>query len=202
MKNIKTILFSFIFAIMFFMNNALSEVNKTQNYTDIAIDSVGDAEQSKAIKEIFQNDERISSELKNNILELIDQYQYDLDNYRSVIAGRYKQAELKIVELQRDINNMNNFEDEMEQNLHLAKWMIISLSIGIVCLTSIVITMWRSIINVNKNDVEVIFSLEKIKKDLKSLSERMKVLEELNNISAKEQISDDNNTGEEQQLQT
>ncbi len=202
MKNIKTILFSFIFAIIFFMNNALSEVNKTQNYTDIAIDSVGDAEQSKAIKEIFKNDERISSELKNNILELIDQYQYDLDNYRSVIAGRYKQAELKIVELQRDINNMNNFEDEMEQNLHLAKWMIISLSIGIVCLTSIVITMWRSIINVNKNDVEVIFSLEKIKKDLKSLSERMKVLEELNNISAKEQISDDNNTGEEQQLQT
>lgn len=202
MKKIKTILFSFIFAIMFFVNNALSEINKTQNYTDINIGAIRDVEQPNAIKEIFQNDERISSELKNNILELIDQYQYDLDNYRGAIAGRYKQAELKIVELQRNINNMNNFEDEMEQNLHLAKWMIISLSIGIICLTSVVITMWRSIINVNRNDVEVIFSLEKIKKDLKSLNERMKVLEGLNNISAKEQISDDNNTAEEQKLQT
>lgn len=165
-------------------NNIIQEIFKNserKSVEDITIFDVIDGE-------------RVSPKLKKNILQLIDQYQYDLDSYRSILANRYKQAELKIVKLQKGINDMSNFRDEMEQNLSLAKWMIISLSIGIICLTSIVIVMWRNIMNVNKNDIEVIFSLEKSKKDLKSLNDRIKKLEGLNNLDTEEQISDDNST--------
>ena len=213
--------FTLVFLVVFFINDALAGSAKVQDdndakYSSGAIDDTfkrlnNEIEESNnIIQEIFKNSERkrleditvfdvidgekISPELRKNILNLIDRYQYDLDSYRTIIANRYKKTELKIVKLQRNIDDMNDFRDEMEQNLNLAKWMIISLSIGIICLTTIVITMWRNIMNVNKNDIEVIFSLEKSKKDLKSINDRIKKLEELNNIDTKEQIPDGNST--------
>jgi hypothetical protein len=140
------------------------------------------------------NGEKISPELRNKILELIDQYQYDLDSYRSIISNHYRQAELKIVGVQKDINGINNFKDEMEQNLDLAKWMIISLSVGIVCLTTIVIVMWRSVINVNRSDVEVIFSLENIKRELKVYDKRLDNLEGAHKNDGKQQIQNSEDT--------
>ncbi|HSQ97358.1 MAG TPA: hypothetical protein VLL98_01420 [Rickettsiales bacterium] len=139
-------------------------------------------------------EEKISPELRQKILDLIDQYQYDLDSYRSIIANHYKKAELKLVGVQKDINGINNFKDEVEENLNLAKWMIISLSVGVVCLTTIVIIMWKGVINVNRNDVEVIFSLEKIKKDLRLTNKRIDILEEACTNNGKKQISNNYNT--------
>ena len=37
--------------------------------------------------------------------------------------------------------------------------------------------MWKSVVNVNRNDVEVLFSTEKVKKDLRLLSKRIEILE-------------------------
>jgi len=184
-------------------NNTYNDQNDNIKQSNNIIKEIFNSGNGKKLEDITIFDvidgEKVSPELKNKILELMDQYQYDLDSYRSVISNRYKQAELKIVDIQKDINNLGNFKDEMEQNLSLAKWMIISLSVGIICLTSIVISMWKNIMNVNKNDIEVIFSLEKIKKDIKSINKRLKTLEGLNNIDTNE-ISDDNDTEPIQQL--
>lgn len=136
--------------------------------------------------------EDVSPELRSKIVELIDRYQNDLDSYRSIIANHYKKAELKLVGVQKDINGINNFKDEVEENLDLAKWMIISLSVGVVCLTAIVIIMWKSVVNVNRSDMEVIFSLEKVKKDLRVNSRRLDILEEACNGNGKKQIPDNN----------
>ncbi|MDD2840102.1 MAG: hypothetical protein PHY80_03155 [Rickettsiales bacterium] len=221
MTKAKEIIFIFVLLIIFFISYVSAGTEKVQTESNERIkhdNVIINVEQSgnyieqpnNDIREIFKSNkqkkleditifdviggERVSSELKNKVSGLVDQYQYELDGYRSIIANRYKQADLRIVGLQKDINNMNNFKDEMEQNLNLAKWMIISLSVGIICLTSIVVTMWKNIMSVNKNDVEVIFSLEKIKKDLKVLNGRIKLLEGLHNIETKKQISDDDDT--------
>ena len=55
--------------------------------------------------------------------------------------------------------------------------MVISLSIGIICLATIITMMWKGVVNVNRNDVEVLFSIERIKKELRSLEKRVEMLE-------------------------
>ena len=55
--------------------------------------------------------------------------------------------------------------------------MVISLSVGIVCLATIITMMWKGVVNVNRNDVEVLYSIERIKKDLRSLEKRVEMLE-------------------------
>lgn len=136
---------------------------------------------SKPIEEItvfdIIRDEQISPDLKERITKLINQSQYQLDKYRTNINNHYKQVENKLVAYRRELNEIYNFKDDMEANLNLAKWMIISLSIGIVCLATIVIVMWRSVVNVNRNDVEVLFSTERIKKDIRLLMKRLEILE-------------------------
>ena len=37
--------------------------------------------------------------------------------------------------------------------------------------------MWKGVVNVNRNDVEVLFSIERIKKELRSLEKRVEMLE-------------------------
>ncbi len=136
---------------------------------------------SKPIEEItisdIVRDENVNPEVKERIMQLINQSQYQMDRYRSAINNHYKQVENKLIAYRKELNEIYNFKDEMEANLNLSKWMIISLSIGIICLTTIVVIMWRSVVNVNRNDVEVLFSTEKVKKDIRLLSKRLEILE-------------------------
>ena len=55
--------------------------------------------------------------------------------------------------------------------------MVISLSVGIVCLATIITVMWKGVVNVNRNDVEVLYSIERIKKELRFLDKRLEMLE-------------------------
>lgn len=128
--------------------------------------------------DVLENED-VSPELKQRIVNLLDQSQYEIDKYRSVMNNYYKQVETKLLEFKSEINGIQDFRSKMELTLDLSKWMIISLSIGIICLTLIVIIMWRSVINVNRNDVEVIFMVEKFKKELKILDTRIDTIEVL-----------------------
>ena len=122
--------------------------------------------------------EKVSPELKTRILNLLDNYQLSLDSYRKIIEMEYRKSGMQIFGIRKDLNKMYEFHSKLESNLDIAKWMIISLSVGIICLTFIVIVMWRSVVNVNRNDVEVIFSLEKFKKDLKFTNSKIENLED------------------------
>ena len=47
----------------------------------------------------------------------------------------------------------------------------------ILCYTAIIIAMWRNIVVINKSDVKLIFSADKIKKYIKLLEKRVDMLE-------------------------
>ncbi len=135
----------------------------------------------KPIEEItvldILQDEKTSPELKERIKTLLNQSQYEIDRYRTTINNHYKQVNTKLLELKKEINKLHDFKDNMEVNLSLAKWMIISLSVGIICLTTIVLVMWKSVVNVNRNDVETIYSNEQLRKKLRAQEKRIELLE-------------------------
>lgn len=130
-------------------------------------------------------DEDASPELRGRITKLVDQSQYEMDRYRTTISNHYKQVEARLVGFTKELDKFHSFRDDMEAHLGLSKLMIISLSVGIVCLTAIVIVMWKSVVNVNRNDVEVIFSAEKVRKELKIINKRLDMLETVYKQNAK-----------------
>lgn len=130
------------------------------------------------VQDILQ-DEEVSPDLKQRMTNALEEAQYGLDKYRTIISNHSKQVDVKLLEFRNELNTLNSVKDKMEINLSLAKWMVISLAVGIVCLTTIVIIMWRSVVNVNRNDVELIYSIEKFKKDIKSLVQRVEMIEKV-----------------------
>lgn len=162
------------------LNQSIAELLQNNNQKVI---------EETTIYDIIQG-EQISPELRQRILELLDKYQLSLDSYRTIIENDHKQSKFQIFGLKKDLNKMYEFHDELEYNFDMAKWMIISLSVGIICLTTIIVIMWKSVINVNRNDVEVIFTLEKFKKDLKFIKARLEMMENKSKNYGKEQIQD------------
>lgn len=130
------------------------------------------------VQDILQ-DEEVSPDLKQRMTNALEEAQYGLDKYRTIISNHSKQVDVKLLEFRNELNTLNSVKDKMEINLSLAKWMVISLAVGIICLTTIVIIMWRSVVNVNRNDVELIYSIEKFKKDIKSLLQRVEMIEKV-----------------------
>ena len=126
--------------------------------------------------DVIQKDS-VSDDTKRRIQLLLDESHTQLDSYRTANANHYKQVESQLLEINKRINKIQDFYDEMESSLHLAKWIIISLSVGILCYTAIIIAMWRNIVVINKSDVKLIFSADKIKKYIKLLEKRVDMLE-------------------------
>ena len=130
------------------------------------------------VQDILQNEE-VSPDLKQRMTDALEEAQYGLDKYRTIISNHSKQVDVKLLEFRNELNALNSVKDKMDINLSLTKWMVISLAVGIVCLTTIVIIMWRSVVNVNRNNVELIYSIEKFKKDIKSLVQRVEMIEKV-----------------------
>ena len=135
----------------------------------------------KNIKEInvldVIGDENVSPELRKRVTTTLNKAQYEFDKYESYINNHTKSTDNKFIDVEKELNNLKTFTEELEANFDLAKWMVISLSVGIVCLATIITMMWKGVVNVNRNDVEVLYSIERIKKDLRSLEKRVEMLE-------------------------
>ena len=165
---------------------ALAIPPKEDNYNTLPDNNERIAKENEEMKPLEEittldivQDDYVPPEVRERITQLVNQSQNEIDSYRTAIASYYKQLEIKLLEVNKDIDKIHNFKDDMEASLNLAKWMIISLSIGIICLTSIVVIMWRSVVNVNRNDVEIIFSVEKFRKILRDIEGRLELLEAL-----------------------
>lgn len=122
-------------------------------------------------------DEEVSPELRKRVTTTLNKAQYEFDKYESYINNHTKNTDNKFINVEKEINDLKTFTEELEANFSLAKWMVISLSVGIVCLATIITMMWKGVVNVNRNDVEVLYSIERIKKDLRSLEKRVEMLE-------------------------
>lgn len=122
-------------------------------------------------------DENVSPELRKRVTTTLNKAQYEFDKYESYINNHTKSTDHKFIDVEKELNNLKTFTEELEANFDLAKWMVISLSVGIVCLATIITMMWKGVVNVNRNDVEVLYSIERIKKDLRSLEKRVEMLE-------------------------
>lgn len=122
-------------------------------------------------------DENVSPELRKRVTTTLNKAQYEFDKYESYINNHTKITDNKFIDVEKELNNLKTFTEELEANFDLAKWMVISLSVGIVCLATIITMMWKGVVNVNRNDVEVLYSIERIKKDLRSLEKRVEMLE-------------------------
>jgi len=182
-KNFKVIIFLFIITSVFTFNIAVSKDDSSFKKGDISFQEKDKMKFKKPIEEITTKDivkeEPVSQDVQKRITDLINQSQNELDKYRTTIDQNYKKVETKVIDVKKDVNNIYNFRDEIEADLNITKWMIISLSSGIICLTTIIIIMWRSVVNVDRKDVDVMFSIEKIKMELKNTQERLKILEDL-----------------------
>lgn len=122
-------------------------------------------------------DEKITPKLKDRITETLNRTQYEFDKYNTYIYQHGRNIDNKFIDVEKNINNLKTFTEELEANFSLAKWMVISLSVGIICLATIITMMWKGVVNVNRNDVEVLFSIERTKKELRSLEKRVEMLE-------------------------
>lgn len=122
-------------------------------------------------------DENVSPELRKRVTTTLNKAQYEFDKYESYINNHTKSTDNKFIDVEKELNNLKTFTEELEANFDLAKWMVISLSVGIVCLATIITMMWKGVVNVNRNDVEVLYSIERVKRDLRSLEKRVEMLE-------------------------
>lgn len=171
----KTNLFLFTLFVVFF---GFSFMVKAEQEGALNIDKKGLNKniQFITVLDIIQ-DEEITPELKGRITDALNKTQYEFDKYNSYIDKHTRTTDNKFIEIDKNINALKSFTEELEANFSLAKWMVISLSIGIICLATIITMMWKGVVNVNRNDVEVLFSIERIKKELRSLEKRVEMLE-------------------------
>lgn len=200
----KNYLFVIIFFVLTFNNLSLAEENKDNiNRNDLNIAAKIDVKDSKiTIKEIdniknVQNsknttvnksvksittldvigDENVSPELRKRVTNTLNKVQYAFDRYDSYIDNHTKSTDSKFIILEKEINNLKTFTEELEANFSLAKFMVISLSIGIICLSAIITIMWKGVVNVNRNDVEVLYLIERVRKEVRSLEKRLEMIE-------------------------
>ena len=178
----------FVLLSIFFLTLSVSfaENNENDKKNDVEDEShimliLEDTPSVKPVEEvtvvdIIQN-EQTSPELKQRIIDLLNHSQYEIDKYRTLMSDNYKKVESKIYDITKELERVVNLNDTMDVNLKLAKLTVLSLSIGLVCLTVVIILMWRSIVNVNRNDIEVIYSNEKLKKKIGILEKRIELLE-------------------------
>lgn len=153
------------------------DVNITEHVDD-AVEKTGVDKDIKLINVLdVVGDENISPEMRKRITKTLNKAQYEFDKYESYINNHTKSTDNKFINVEKEINDLKTFTEELEANFDLAKWMVISLSVGIVCLATIITMMWKGVVNVNRNDVEVLYSIERIKKDLRSLEKRVEMLE-------------------------
>ena len=179
--------FTLIVAFLFITNLAFAEENnnnkENKDNEEHVMLILENNTKVKPIEEITVLDiiknEQTSPELKERIVQLLNQSQYEIDKYRTTMSSHYKQVELKMQEFKEDLNRLQTSKDELEVNLGLAKWMIISLSVGIVCLISVVLVIWKNFLNTSKNDVEIIYSQDQFRKKIKTLEKRVELLEEI-----------------------
>ncbi len=157
-------------------NKNIENINTPQN--DIAIERTGTNKNIKSITALdVIGDEKVSPELRKRVTDTLNKAQYEFDKYNSYIDNHTKNADNQFIKIEREINDLKSFTEELEANFSLAKWMVISLSVGIVCLATIITVMWKGVVNVNRNDVEVLYSIERIKKELRFLDKRLEMLE-------------------------
>ncbi len=157
-------------------NKNIENINTPQN--DIAIERTGTNKNIKSITALdVIGDEKVSPELRKRVTDTLNKAQYEFDKYNSYIDNHTRSTDNKFINVEKEINALKTFTEELEANFSLAKWMVISLSIGIICLSAIITIMWKGVVNVNRNDVEVIYSIERVKRQLRSLEKRVEMLE-------------------------
>jgi len=135
-------------------------------------------------------DEEVSEELKYRIKEVLDTAQSELDSYRTAMKNNYKTMTRRILEVRRELNRVQNFKDEAEYDLEVSRWMILTLSMGVVCLTFLIVVMWRSVTNIGKNELEVLFAYEDLKKNLGKINEQIEILNKKGNVVQEEKIDE------------
>lgn len=180
----KNILSAIIFYFLIFINlsfateQKLINNNTTNQQNNNVIERVGMNKNIKSINALdVIGDEKVSPELRKKVTDTLNKAQYEFDKYNSYIDNHTKNADNQFIKIEREINDLKSFTEELEANFSLAKWMVISLSVGIVCLATIITVMWKGVVNVNRNDVEVLYSIERIKKELRFLDKRLEMLE-------------------------
>ena len=166
----------FLFTLFIFFSFSFVAKAKQEGVLNIDKKGLNKNIQFITVLDIIQ-DEEITPELKGRITDALNKTQYEFDKYNSYIDKHSRATDNKFIEIDKNINTLKSFTEELEANFSLAKWMVISLSIGIICLATIITMMWKGVVNVNRNDVEVLFSIERIKKELRSLEKRVEMLE-------------------------
>ena len=96
-------------------------------------------------------DENVSPELRKRVTTTLNKAQYEFDKYESYINNHTKSTDNKFIDVEKELNNLKTFTEELEANFDLAKWMVISLSVGIVCLATIITMMWKGVVNVKRS---------------------------------------------------
>jgi len=141
------------------------------------------------LSDIIGNEE-VSEELKFKIKEIISIAQNELDSYRTAMKNNYKTMTRRLLEVKRELNRVQDFKDEAEYDLEVSRWMILTLSMGVICLTFLIVIMWRSVSNIGKNEIEVLFAYEDLKKNLGNLAEQIDLLHKKNTIAKEETIEE------------
>lgn len=181
----KNILLAIIFYFLIFINlsfateqKLINNNNTTNQQNNDVIERVGMNKNIKSINALdVIGDEKVSPELRKRVTDTLNKAQYEFDKYNSYIDNHTRSTDNKFINVEKEINDLKSFTEELEANFSLAKWMVISLSVGIVCLATIITVMWKGVVNVNRNDVEVLYSIERIKKELRFLDKRLEMLE-------------------------
>jgi hypothetical protein len=130
--------------------------------------------------------EEISEELKYKIKQMLNTAQQELDNYRSTMKSNYRTMTRKLLDVKKELNRVQNFKDEAEYDLEVSRWMILTLSMGVICLTFLIVIMWRSVTNIGKNEIEVLFAYEDLKKNIGKINEQIDLLTKKNTIAKEE----------------
>lgn len=137
------------------------------------------------LENIIKNEE-ISDELRHKIQKIIDIAQSELDSYRTTIKNNEKITNRRILSLRQELSRVQNFRDQAEQDLQISRWMVLTLSMGVICLTFLIVIIWRNMTNIGKNEIEVLFAYKDLKKDLNKINEQIEVLDKKSKITSEE----------------
>jgi hypothetical protein len=112
------------------------------------------------------------------VIEKVNDIQTSLDDQERTISGQHQLMKDSIAKVEQT-------NEVYDKNLNLARWVIVIVSLGSILLMLIIYLIWRGVVDVNKNEMEVVFANEDMKRKFAELLDQVEILNEQVNAPRK-----------------
>jgi hypothetical protein len=178
------------------LNNFQFHEIKEINFRDIEpIVLSNNPELQDILNDRFQKIIDASNYTDRTIIDELNKFREFFEKQTQIITSQYQSMKDQMV-------NVEQTHELYDKNLTLARWVIVIVSLGSVLLMLIIYLIWRGVVSVNKNEVEVVFAHQDIKRKFMELLDQVEALNEQINGPKKKIVTAQNSSEQKQESST